>query len=160
MVKEGYAHGVPMGGTVTGAKSAPVFNVWASKDIDGANLDRIQIIKGWVDENGEQHEKIINVAWSDNRQKDKHGNLAKVGNTVDLKTAKYSNTIGNTMLIGSYTDTEYDVGLPTLYYARVIEIPTPRWSTYDAVRNNLPLLEDVQATIQERAWTSPIWYTP
>ena len=160
MVKEGYAKGVPMGGTVSGAKSAPVLNVWAIKDNNGANLDRIQIIKGWVDESGEQHEEIINVAWSDNRQKDKNGNLAKVGNTVDLKTAKYTNTIGSTMLIGSYTDTEYDAGLPTLYYARVIEIPTPRWSTYDAVRNNLPLLEDVQATIQERAWTSPVWYTP
>lgn len=160
MVKEGYDKGVPMGGTISGAVSAPVFNVWAAKDNIGANLDRIQIIKGWVDQEGEQHEKIINVVWSDNRAKDKNGNLAKVGNTVDLTTAKYTNEIGATMLMGSFTDEEFNSELPTLYYARVIEIPTPRWSTYDAVRNNLPLLTDVQATIQERAWSSPIWFMP
>ena len=160
MVKEGYDKGVPMGGSVTGATSAPVLNVWAVKDNNGANLDRIQIIKGWVDAQGEQHEKIINVAWSDNREQDTDGNLPRVGNTVDLKTAKFTNTIGSTMLMGSFTDTAYDADLPTLYYARVIEIPTPRWSTYDAVRNDLPLLDDVAATIQERAWTSPIWFTP
>ncbi|WP_057831819.1 DUF3604 domain-containing protein [Colwellia sp. TT2012] len=160
MVKEGYDKGVPMGGTIEGAKSAPVFNVWAVKDSIGANLDRIQIIKGWVDLQGEQHEKIINVVWSDNRKADAQGNLPKVGNTVDLTTAKYTNAIGAAMLMGSFTDNEFKPELPTLYYARVIEIPTPRWSTYDAVRNNLPLLTDVQATIQERAWSSPIWFTP
>ena len=131
-----------------------------TKDADGANLDRIQIIKGWVDKEGKQHEKIINVTWSDNRSMDKNGKISKVGNTVDLKTAKYTNEIGSPMLMGSFTDTEFDATLPTLYYARVIQIPTPRWSTYDAVRNNLPLLESVPATIQERAWSSPIWFTP
>ncbi|KGJ87351.1 DUF3604 domain-containing protein [Colwellia psychrerythraea] len=160
MVTEGYDKGVPMGGTVTGADSAPTLTVWAAKDTVGANLDRIQIIKGWVDQQGEQHEKIINVVWSDNRAKDKKGNLAQVGNTVDLTTAKYTNEIGATMLMGSFTDEEFNSELPTLYYARVIEIPTPRWSTYDAVRNNLPLLKDVPATIQERAWSSPIWFMP
>ncbi|MCJ8318088.1 MAG: DUF3604 domain-containing protein [Colwellia sp.] len=160
MVKEGYDKGVPMGGTIAGADSAPTLTVWAVKDSIGANLDRIQVIKGWVDSQGEQNEKIINVVWSDNRVKDINGNLSKVGNTVDLATAKYTNTIGSSMLMGSFTDNEFNPDLPTLYYARVIEIPTPRWSTYDAVRNNLPLLTDVQATIQERAWSSPIWFTP
>lgn len=160
MVKEGYDKGVPMGGTINGADSAPTLTVWAAKDSIGANLDRIQIIKGWVDQQGEQHEKIIDVVWSDDRQKDAKGKLAKVGNTVDLATAKYTNTIGSTMLMGSFTDEEFNSDMPTLYYARVIEIPTPRWSTFDAVRNNLPLLTDVQATIQERAWSSPIWFMP
>ncbi|NRB39153.1 MAG: DUF3604 domain-containing protein [Pseudomonadales bacterium] len=160
MVKEGYAKGVAMGGTINGAKTSPTFTVWAAKDTVGANLDRIQIIKGWVDQQGQQHEKIINVVWSDKRQIDKNGLLPKVGNTVDLKTAKFTNTIGSTLLMGSFTDTEFNPALPSLYYARVIEIPTPRWSTYDAVRNNLPLLSDVQATIQERAWSSPIWFMP
>lgn len=160
MVEDGYKNGVPMGQTIVGLKKAPTFTVWAQKDVDKGNLDRIQIIKGWVDKAGESHEKIINVAWSDKRKMDKNGNLPKVGNTVDLKTAKYTNEIGSPMLIGSFTDTEFDATLPTLYYARVIQIPTPRWSTYDAVRNNLPLLENVPATIQERAWSSPIWFTP
>ncbi|NRA20065.1 MAG: DUF3604 domain-containing protein [Oceanospirillaceae bacterium] len=160
MVKEGYANGVPMGGTITAAQTAPVFNVWAAKDANGANLDRIQIIKGWVDLNGEHHEKIIEVVWSGDRILDSKGKLASVGNSVDLKTAFYTNTIGDSTLMGSFTDQEFDPSLATLYYARVLEIPTPRWSTYDAVRNNLPLLTDVAATIQERAWSSPIWFYP
>ena len=160
MVAEGYAKGVPMGGTINGANAAPTFTVWAAKDSIGANLDRIQIIKGWVDKKGEQHEKIIDVVWSDKRTKDAKGKLTAVGNTVDLKTAKYTNTIGSSMLMASFTDDEFNPELPTLYYARAIEIPTPRWSTYDAVRNNLPLLTDVQSTIQERAWSSPIWFMP
>ena len=160
MLEDGYKNGVPMGQTIVGLKNSPTFTVWASKDVDKGNLDRIQIIKGWVDKEGNQQEKIINVAWSDNRKMDKNGNLPKVGNTVDLKTAKYTNEIGSPMLMGSFTDTEFDATLPTLYYARVIQIPTPRWSTYDAVRNNLPLLDRVPATIQERAWSSPIWFTP
>lgn len=160
LVTQGYAHGVPMGGTVVGATSSPTLNVWATKDHTEANLDRIQIIKGWVDKNGEQHEKIVNIAWSGGRNPDSNGKLPAVGNTVDLNTAKYTNTIGATSLMGSFTDEEFDPALPTLYYVRVIDIPTPRWSTYDAVRNNLPLLEDVPATIQERAWSSPIWFMP
>jgi len=160
MIKDGYKNGVAMGQTIIGLKKLPTFTVWAQKDADGANLDRIQIIKGWVDKEGKQHEKIINVTWSDNRKLDANGKLPNVGITVDLKTAKYTNEIGSPMLMGSFTDTEFDATLPTLYYARVIQIPTPRWSTYDAVRNNLPLLESVPATIQERAWSSPIWFTP
>ena len=160
MIKNGYKNGVPMGETIVGLKKVPTFTVWAQKDVDGANLDRIQIIKGWVDKNGKHQEKIINVTWSDKRIIDKNGKIPKVGNTVNLKTAKCTNEIGSPMLMGSFTDSEFDITLPTLYYARVLEIPTPRWTTYDAVRNKLPLLEDVPATIQERAWSSPIWFTP
>lgn len=160
MVKDGYKNGVPMGGTIIGAKKSPVINVWALKDSEEANLDRIQVIKGWVDKNGKQHEKIINVAWSDKRKLTKEGKLPPVGNTVDLKTAKFTNEIGEVELMGTFIDTEFNSTLPTLYYARVIDIPTPRWTTYDAVRNKLPLLKDVPSTIQERAWSSPIWFLP
>ena len=106
------------------------------------------------------HEQIVEVTWSDGRQTGADGKLPPVGNTVDLKTAKFTNTIGAVALIGSWTDEAFDPEQHAFYYARVLEIPTPRWSTYDAVRQDLPLMEDVQATIQERAWTSPIWYTP
>ena len=126
----------------------------------GANLDRIQIIKGWVDRFGDLNEKVVEVVWSGNREIMANGKLPSVGNTVDLDTALYKNNIGSETLIGSWTDEDFDAGEGAFYYARVLEIPTPRWTTYDAVRNDLPLLEDVPATIQERAWGSPIWYTP
>ena len=160
LVKQGYQKGVPMGGTLTGLSEAPTFTVHAKKDPDGANLDRIQIIKGWVDAQGEPQERIINVAWSGNRSRDAHGGLPPVGNTVDVGKATYTNDIGAPQLTGSWTDDDFDATQPALYYVRVLEIPTPRWTTYDAVRNGLPLLPDVPSTIQERAWTSPIWYTP
>ncbi len=159
LVEEGYERGVPMGGTLQYSET-PTFTAHAMKDPDGANLDRIQIIKGWVDDKGAPHEKIVDVAWSGNREPGGDGKLPPVGNTTDLTKATYTNTIGSPELIGSWTDTEFDPQQHALYYVRVLEIPTPRWSTYDAARNNLPLLEDVPATIQERAWTSPIWYTP
>ena len=160
LVKQGYEQGVPMGGDLGAIGVAPTFTVHAMKDPDGANLDRIQIIKGWVNGEGETFEKIIDIAWSDGRQPGADGKLPAVGNTVDLKTARFTNTIGTVELIGSWTDENFDPEQYAFYYARVLEIPTPRWSTYDAVRHNLPLMEDVQATIQERAWTSPIWYSP
>lgn len=160
LVQVGYEKGVPMGGDLGVLTKPPVFNVYASKDPDGANLDRIQIIKGWVDAGGELHEKIVDVAWSNDRKKAEDGKLALVGSTVDLKTASYTNDIGTPILIGSWTDSEFDSKENSFYYARVLEIPTPRWTTYDAVRNNLPLLKDVPAIIQERAWSSPIWYQP
>ncbi|MCB1502588.1 MAG: DUF3604 domain-containing protein [Bauldia sp.] len=160
MVLDGYANGVPMGGTLTALDGPPSFTVYAMKDPIGANLDRIQIIKGWVDDAGEPQEKIIDVAWSDGRQRDADGRLPAVGTTVDTATATYTNDIGAAELIGHWSDDDFDPAKPSLYYVRVLEIPTPRWTTYDAVRNGLPLLEDVPATIQERAWTSPIWYTP
>ena len=160
MVLDGYANGVPMGGTLSGLDGAPSFTVHAMKDPMGANLDRIQIVKGWVDEAGEPQERIIDVAWSDARVPGADGRLPAVGNTVDPSTATYINDIGAAELIGHWTDDTFDTARPALYYVRVIEIPTPRWTTYDAVRNGLPLLEGVPVSIQERAWTSPIWYTP
>jgi hypothetical protein len=162
MVERATAAGVPMGGDLGSAPEGklPTFVVWAIKDPEGANLDRIQLIKGWVDEGGKLHEKIVNVAWSGDREFFPDGRLQPVENTVDLATATYTNTVGAAELRGSWYDRDFVRDQPALYYLRVLEIPTPRWSTYDAVRNGLPLLEDVPATIQERAWTSPVWYTP
>jgi hypothetical protein len=159
LVEQGYASGVPMGGDLNAA-TTPTFTVHALKDPDGANLDRIQIIKGWLDASGEVQETIINVVWSDGRKPDDSGKLPAVGNTVDLATALYTNDIGAPELMGSWTDPDFDPAQHAFYYARVLEIPTPRWSTYEAVRNNLPLMEDVPAIIQERAWSSPVWHTP
>ncbi len=160
LVEQGYELGVPMGSDLPAVGAAPTFTVFAMKDPDGANLDRIQIIKGWVDIAGELHEIIIDVAWSGDRVKGADGKLPAVGNTVDLTTALYTNEIGAAQLMGSWTDETFDPEQHAVYYLRALEIPTPRWSTYDAVRHGLPLLEDVPATIQERAWSSPIWYGP
>jgi len=160
LVEQGYAQGVPMGGTLKGEGKAPTFTVWAMKEADGANIDRIQIIKGWVDTRGEPRDEVVDVVWSGGRKRDARGKVPAVGNTVDLKTAQYRNTIGEGELIGSWTDPRFDAKQGAVYYARVLLIPTPRWSTYDAVRAGLPLLPGVAATVQERAWTSPIWYTP
>jgi hypothetical protein len=160
LVEQGYRSGVPMGGTIGKASKPPTFTVWAMKDPDGANLDRIQIVKGWVDAKGEPRDEVVDVAWSGDRKPGKSGELPPVGDTVDVQTATYTNAIGSAELMAAWTDPDFDPARPALYYVRVIEIPTPRWTTYDAVRNKLALLEDVPATIQERAWTSPIWYTP
>lgn len=160
LVEQGYELGVPMGSDLGSIGAAPTFTVYAMKDADGANLDRIQIIKGWVDSAARTHEEIINVAWSGDRKPGTDGQLPAVGNSVDLKTAKYTNSIGAATLMGSWTDRNFNPEQHAFYYARVLEIPTPRWSTYDAVKNNLPLLEEVASTIQERAWSSPIWYKP
>ncbi len=160
LVEQGYAQGVPMGGTLQGNGDAPLFTVWALKDPNGANLDRIQIIKGWVDADGEPQDRVYDVAWSGKRSPDKDGKVPAVGNSVDLTNATYTNNIGNTELMASWSDPDFDEKQHALYYVRVLQIPTPRWSTYDAVRNGLPLLKDTPATVQERAWTSPIWYSP
>jgi len=162
-IKMAYANGVPMGQDMpkkTSAK-APTFAVWALKDPESANLDRIQIIKSFINKWGRADEKIYNVALSDERKVNpKTGKAPAVGNTVNLKTATYTNTIGDTQLSTVWTDPDFDVTQKAAYYVRVLEIPTPRWSTYDAVRNKLPLPTIVPLTIQERAWSSPIWYTP
>lgn len=160
MAAEGYARGVPMGGTLVAGERPPTFTVYALKDPDGANLDRTQIIKCWVDAAGGQHEKIVDVAWSQGRERNESGALPLVGDTVDLEEATYENSIGSPQLIGSWTDPDFDPARHALYYARALEIPTPRWSTYDAVRAGLPLLPEVPATVQERAWSSPIWFAP
>ncbi len=160
MVLDGYANGVPMGGTLSGLDGAPSFTVQAMKDPMGANLDRIQIVKGWVDESGEPQERIIDVVWSDARVPGPDGRLQAVGSTVDPATATYTNDIGAAELIGHWTDDAFDQAAPALYYARVIEIPTPRWTAYDAVKFGLDLPENVPMSHQERAYTSPIWYGP
>ncbi len=159
----GYAKGVPMGGDLRDSPKgkSPTFLVAALKDPIGANLDRIQIIKGWLDNKGELHEKVYDVAWSDNRKPDpKTGKLPPVGNTVDVPNATWANTIGAGELITVWKDPEFDPSQRAFYYARVIEIPTPRWTAYDAKRFGIKMDPKIPMTTQERAYTSPIWYTP
>ena len=159
----GYRKGVPMGADLpprTDAAGAPTFLVAALKDPIGANLDRIQIVKGWVDASGNRHEKVYDVVWSGQRQPDGRGQLPPVGDTVDTATATWTNTIGTPELAAVWRDPDFDPRQRALYYARVIEIPTPRWTDYDAVRFGLTLPPEVPLRQQERAWTSPIWYTP
>jgi len=162
-VKKAYAGGVPMGGDLPkkpGAAKAPTFAVWALKDPQSGNLDRVQIIKGWS-ARGYSWEKIYDVALADGRKPDpKTGKVPPVGNTVDVKNASYTNSIGDSQLATVWTDPDFDPSQHAVYYVRVIEIPTPRWSTYDAKALGIDPLPDVPATIQERAWSSPIWYTP
>ncbi|MFK7840780.1 MAG: DUF3604 domain-containing protein [Sphingorhabdus sp.] len=161
-VKAGYDRGVPMGGDLQGDdKSAPRFIVSALKDPDGANLDRVQVIKGWIDSNGKTQEKVFDIAWSDaETRKLENGKVPAVGNTVDLATAEYSNSIGATELQTVWTDPEFDPAIKAFYYVRVLEIPTPRWVVFDALRYKTALSDDVTKIAQERAYTSPIWYNP
>jgi Protein of unknown function (DUF3604) len=158
----GYSKGVPMGGTLTqpAAGKSPTFLVAALKDPTGANLDRIQIVKGWMDGTGKLQEKVFDVAWSGKRKPNAKGKLPAVGSTVDLKTATWTNTIGDPELIAVWKDASFDSRLRAFYYVRVIEIPTPRWTAYDAVRFGVKMDPKVPMITQERAYTSPIWYTP
>jgi hypothetical protein len=159
----GYQKGVPMGGDLTEAprRKSPTFLVAALKDPIGANLDRIQIIKGWIDKDGNSQERIYDVAVSDDRQIDADGRCrTPVGNTVSLETATWSNTIGEPEMIEAWTDPDFDPDLAAFYYVRVIEIPTPRWTAYDAKYYGVDLEEGDSGIHQERAYTSPIWYTP
>jgi hypothetical protein len=158
----GYSKGVPMGSDLPASEGegAPKFLVAALKDPLSGNLDRIQIVKGWLDKRGNRHEKVFNVVWSDDRQADNDGKLPPVGNTVDLVTATWTNTIGAVELIKVWEDPEFDPELPAVYYARVLEIPTPRWTAYEEARFGVDFGDDVEMTTQERAYTSPIWYTP
>ena len=160
----GYTKGVPMGGDLRAAPQgkAPTFLVAALKDPMGGNLDRIQIVKGWLDTQGKPQEKLFDVAWSDaaRRKPGPGGKLAPVGNTVDVATATWKNTIGDPELIAVWKDPEFDPALKAFYYARVLEIPTPRWTDYDAAHFKVKMAPEVPMTTQERAWTSPIWYTP
>jgi hypothetical protein len=158
----GYEKGVPMGGDLTKAPrgKSPTFMVYALRDPIGANLDRIQIVKGWLDDDGETQEQVYDVAWSDNRQPGADGKLPPVGNTVDIEAANWTNTIGASELATVWTDPDFDPDQSAFYYARVIEIPTPRWVLYDRLRFGIELPEGTELTHQERAYTSPIWYTP
>jgi hypothetical protein len=158
----GYAKGVPMGGDLRTAPAgkSPSFLVAAMKDPLSGNLDRIQIIKAWADSSGKLQEKVYDVAWSDARKPGADGKLPPVGNTVDVANATWTNTIGTPELITVWNDPDFDVRLHAVYYARVIEIPTPRWTAYDQKRFGIKMADNVPMTVQERAYTSPIWYTP
>jgi len=160
----GYEKGVPMGGEIGSAPkgASPTFLVAALKDPIGGNLDRIQIIKGWIDADGKTHEKVYNVVWGDahSRKMDKDGNIPEVGSTVDLANATWTNSIGDGELVTTWVDPDFDPSQAAFYYARVLEIPTPRWTAYDAVRFGVKPPDGTRMTIQERAYTSPIWYKP
>lgn len=164
LARIGYEKGVPMGGDLTAATpkdKSPTFLIRAVKDPKGANLDRVQVIKGWRDANGDLHEKIYNVALSDNRKPNWHGKVKPVGNTVDITDASYTNTIGDPELAVVWQDPDFNSDELAFYYLRVLEIPTPRWTAYDAKYFQLKdLSEQIPMIIQERAYSSPIWYTP
>ena len=163
IARVGYRKGVSMGGDLTNAPGnrAPSFLIYAAKDPLSGNLDRVQVIKGWVDDAGKTQQHIYNVAWSGDRKLDADGKLPDVGNTVDEKTARYTNTIGATQLATVWQDPDFKPGQLAFYYVRVLEIPTPRHSLYEAVALGIPVSETNEpASIQERAWSSPIWYTP
>ena len=156
----GYRNGVPMGGELSaGAGKAPQFMVSALKDPVGANLDRIQIIKGWVDKAGATQEKVYNVVASDGRRISRN-RVKAVGNSVDVEGASYRNDIGDPSLSTVWTDPDFDPTERAFYYVRVLEIPTPRWTTYDGKVLGDALPEDVPPFGQERAYTSPIWFRP
>jgi len=164
--KEAYSKGIPMGGDLKvrseelrGKNASPSFLIWAVKDSESANLDRIQVIKAWVNADGQAQEKIFDVAWSGERAIGANGKLPPVGNTVNTAEATYDNSIGAVSLQTVWEDPEFDASQSAMYYLRVLEIPTPRWSTYDAKALGISIPDDLNATIQERAWSSPIWYT-
>ncbi len=166
-VKAGYARGVPMGGELaarpvgSGRDGKPSFILSALKDPIGANLDRAQVVKGWIDKAGATHERVFEVIWSDaDKRPLRGGKVASVGDTVDVAKASYTNTIGAPSLAAVWTDPEFDPAQKAFYYVRVIEIPTPSWPAYDALRYRLTLTADVRVRQQERAYTSPIWYNP
>jgi hypothetical protein len=161
MPRVGYARGVPMGGDLTNAPSgkAPSFIIRALRDPDNANLDRVQVVKGWLDGN-ETHERIYDVACSDDRAIANRRCEGLVGNTVELSGPSYTNTIGDPLLTAHWVDPDFDPDQRAFYYVRVIEIPKPRWTAYDAAFFNVDMGDDTKMTIQDRAYTSPIWYTP
>jgi hypothetical protein len=158
----GYEKGVPMGGDLSDASAgkSPNFLISALKDPDGANLDRLQVVKGWMDKEGKLHEKVYDVSWAGDRSIAGNGKLPAVGNTVDLETATYANTIGTAFLNKVWTDPDFDSNERAFYYVRVLEIPTPRWTAFDEVRFDIKMDKEVTRILQERAYTSPIWYTP
>ena len=142
-----------------GDNRAPSFLISATREPDGANLDRVQVVKGWRDKKGGLHEKVYDVAWSDNREADIDGRLPPAGSTVNLNDASYLNSIGSPSFSVTWIYTDFERDEAAFYYVRVLQIPTPRWTTYDAVLYGLGELPSPEV-IQERAYTSPIWYTP
>ena len=161
-VKSGYSRGVPMGADLKQGKGAPKFMVSALKDPVGANLDRVQIVKGWADSSGRLQEKVFDVVWGDaeKRVKGANGKVPAVGDTVDIAKASYTNSIGDPELHSVWSDPEFDSSVRAFYYVRVIEIPTPRWVLFDALRYGAKLLPGTELKAQERAYSSPIWYNP
>jgi hypothetical protein len=162
LAEKGYSGGVPMGGQLqqAGADQSPRFLIAATRDPDGANLDRVQVIKGWLDREGRSQERIYNVAWSGERKLGADGGLPAVGNTVDLARATWADSIGAAQLATVWQDPDFNPSVPAFYYVRVLEIPTPRWSGYDAVRFDIDLPAGARSITQERAYTSAIWYYP
>ena len=160
--KIGYSKGVSMGGDLSNAVKgkAPSFLMAALRDPLSGNLDRIQVVKVWVDKSGESHEKVYDAVWSGDRQPGADGKLPPVGNTVDIANATWTNTIGTPELITTWTDPEFDPSVSAAYYARVLEIPTPRWTAYEAMRFGIKMKKEIPMVNVERAITSPIWYTP
>ena len=158
----GYGKGVPMGGELSAGpeQRVPGFLVAASRDPESGNLDRIQIVKGWLDEKGRARERVHDVVWSGARTLDSAGKLPPVGDTVDVENATWKNTIGSSQLAAVWTDPDFDAHRPAFYYARVIEIPTPRWTAYDAKAYEQDFPATVPMTTRERAYSSPIWYSP
>jgi hypothetical protein len=160
----GYAKGVPMGGDLRPAEQgkSPSFIVTALSDPMGANLDRVQMVKGWRDRKGDLHEKVYDIVWSDaeTRKPNRKGKLPPVGNTVNVPEATWTNAIGDAQLTTVWQDPDFSSADQAFYYVRVLEIPTPRWTAYDAKRFDITMGKEVPMTTQERAYTSPIWYTP
>lgn len=158
----GYEKGVPMGGDLVDAPEgkAPTFMAYVLRDPIGANLDRLQIVKGWVDKKGKTHEKVYDATWAGDREIGADGKLPSIGSTVDEEAANWTNSIGASELAVVWTDPEFDPEQRAFYYVRVLEIPTPLWYMYDKVRLGAVIPEGVPTTHQERAYSSPIWYTP
>lgn len=161
-IEVAYNDGVAMGGDLyhRDGADAPMFIISALKDPDGANLDRVQIIKGWIDDGGNTQEHVHDIAWSGARKRNTDGSISTVGSTVDERTALYTNDIGAITLQSTWQDPDFNPDQASFYFVRALEIPTPRWTTYDAVRTDQVLPDDVPSDIQERAWSSPIWYHP
>ncbi|WP_299349973.1 DUF3604 domain-containing protein [uncultured Shimia sp.] len=160
LARVGYTKGVPMGGDLDVTGDTPTFLVYAMRDPIGANLDRVQIVKGWTQPDGSTQEKVYDVVWSGGRAPSADGKLPPVGNTVDLSIPSWTNDIGKAELATVWADPDFDPSQHAFYYARVIEIPTPRWTAYDAARFDIKMPDEVKMITQERAYTSPIWYSP
>ena len=159
-VAAGYEKGVPMGSDLSASEEAPSFIVQASMDPEGGSLDRIQVVKGWMNAEGELEEMVYDVVWAGNRFKSSNGKIPNVKNTVNLEDATWDNETGAAELIALWKDPDFDPAEEAFYYLRVLEIPTPRWTLYDKVKYGLELSEEITLTAQQRAYSSPIWYIP